>query len=102
MEHVYCCAAGVAGHCDVLDCNISNNKLCGILAKDGAELTARRTQVTGNGSYGVQLAYCTADLQENTVRKNKLGSVAVELGTVTVDEGQLQGQNDLSEEVLLL
>lgn len=86
----------------MLDCSISSNKLCGILAKDGAELTARRTQITGNGSYGVQLAYCTADLQENTVRRNKLGSVAVQLGTATVDEGQLQAQNDLSEEVLLL
>jgi hypothetical protein len=85
-----------------VDCSISSNKLNGILAKDEGELTVRKSQIAGNGGYGVQLSYCTAGLQQNTISRNKQGSVAVELGTVTLDEEQLQQENSLSDEVVLL
>jgi hypothetical protein len=96
------CSAGDPGRCDIANCSISSNKLNGILAKDGAELTVTGSQIAGNGAYGVQLSYCTAGLQQNTISRNKQGSVAVELGTVTIDEEQLQRDNTLSDGVVLL
>lgn len=84
------------------DCSITSNKLNGILVKDGAELTVSASDVSANGGYGVQLSDCTAVLQHNTVARNRQGSVAAQLGTVTFDEEQLRAENKLSDELLLL
>jgi hypothetical protein len=102
---VLCCwllGAGAAGRCEVSDCTITSNKLNGILAKDGAEVVVNSSQFTDNGQYGVQLSYCSAELKGNQVSRNKQGSVAVEIGTVTVDEEQVGAGNTLSEPVTLL
>lgn len=97
-----CCAAGAPGRCEVSDCSITGNRLDGILARDGAEVLVRSSQLTNNGGYGVQLSYCSADLAGNQVTRNKQGSVAVEIGTVTVDEEQVGAANTLSEPLVLL
>lgn len=78
--------AGDVGRCEVSNCSITSNKLNGILVKDGADLIVSASDVSANGGYGVQLFDCTAVLQQNTVARNRRGSVAAELGTVTVDE----------------
>lgn len=84
------------------DCTITNNKLNGVLVKDGAELIASSNTIQGNEGYGLQLSYCAAELHGNTITKNKLGSIAVELGTVTVEIEQLQKENTMTEKVTLL
>jgi hypothetical protein len=94
--------AGAPGRCEVSDCIVTSNKLNGILAKDGAEVVVSSSQLADNGQYGVQLSYCTADLKGNQVSRNKQGSVAVEIGTVTVDEEQIGASNMLSEPLTLL
>lgn len=96
------CCAGDVGRCEVSDCTITSNKLNGILVKDGAELTVSASDVCANGGYGVQLSDCTAVLQLNTIARNRQGSVAAELGTVTFDEKQLRAENMLSDELVLL
>lgn len=84
------------------DCLITGNKLNGVLVKDGAELVARSNSIEDNGGYGVQLSDCSAKVQGNTVRKNKLGSIAVDVSTVTADLQQLEGGNSLADSRLVL
>jgi hypothetical protein len=86
----------------VSDCSITSNKLNGVLVKDGANLTVSASDISANGGYGVQLSDCTATLQQNSVARNRQGSVAAELGTVTVDEKQLEAENKLSDGLVLL
>lgn len=96
------CGAGGTGRCEVSDCSITRNKLNGVLVKDGGELVADNNDITGNGSHGIQLSYCSADLHQNRLSGNKQGSVALELGTVSADAQEIQEQNSLSEDVVLL
>eukprot|EP00775_Hariotina_reticulata_P009273 gene9273-9438_t len=64
---------------------IDDNKLNGVLVRDGGQLKLRNCQVVNNGGYGMQLQDCTASLHDNILTGNRLGSFTVDAASELTD-----------------
>ncbi|KAI8471833.1 MAG: hypothetical protein J3K34DRAFT_415855 [Monoraphidium minutum] len=87
---------GAPGRCLVMGCTIRSNRLSGVFVRDGGSAVLRDNAVLDNGEYGVALLDgCTARLFDNKVAGNGTGSVQVDVGSVAVDVGEVNGKNSL-------
>ena len=83
-------------------CNLSANRLSGLLVRDGATPAVARCTLSANGEWGLRLQDAGGSYERNEIVANSKGSVAYGLLYEEVDTAQLVMHNTLDRPVQLV
>ena len=83
-------------------CTLSDNRLSGLLVRDGATPAVTNCVMSGNGEWGFQMQDAGGSYTGNKVTANAKGSVGYALLYDEVDTAQMMMQNKLDRRVLPL